>query len=91
MAFASDNCNVMLGARNSVLSRVREKQPDIFTIGCICHLASLCAGAGISALSTPVDDLLVDIYYHFEHRLKTNKKCITFFQAMNVIKSVVKS
>ena len=80
MGFASDNCNVVLGARNSVLSRVREKQPDIFTVGWICHLASLCAGAGISALSTPVDYLLVDIYYHFEHRLKTNQKCITFFR-----------
>ena len=80
MGFANDSSNMRIGARNSVLSRVREKQPDIFTMGCICHLASLCAGAGISALSTPVDDLLVDIYFHFEHRLKTNHKCTTFFR-----------
>jgi hypothetical protein len=34
----SDTCNVMMGRHNSVLSRVKEKQPLIFSIGCVCHL-----------------------------------------------------
>ena len=34
VGFASDNCNVMVGARNSVLSRVQERQPAVFNIGC---------------------------------------------------------
>ena len=69
VGFASDNCNVMIGARNSVLSRVKEKQPKVFNIGCICHLANLCVAAGIKAVSMSVGDFFVDIYYHFDHRL----------------------
>ena len=46
IGFASDNCNVMIGAHNSVLSRVKEQQPNVF---CICHLANLCVAAGIKA------------------------------------------
>ena len=69
VGFASDNCNVMVGARNSVLSRVRERQPAVFDIGCICHLANLCVAAGVKALSVSVDDFFVDVYFHFDHRL----------------------
>lgn len=68
MGFASDNCNTMIGSRNSVLSRVRERQPSVFSLGCICHLADLCVKAGMKQLSLPVDDLLIDIWFHFDRR-----------------------
>lgn len=68
VGFASDNCNTMLGRNNSVLSRLKEKNENIFSIGCICHLANLCAKSAIQELSVPVDDFLVDVYYFFEHR-----------------------
>jgi len=58
----------MIGRKSSVLTRIRDKQPDVFNIGCICHLASLCIGAGMKNLTVKVDELLIDIYYHFEHR-----------------------
>ena len=68
IGFASDNCNTMIGVRNSVLTRVRERQPNVFNIGCICHLADLCAQAGVKKLSVPVDDFLFDIHFHFDRR-----------------------
>ena len=70
IGFASDNCNVMVGKTNSVLTRVKQKNPDVFSIGSICHLANLCAKVGVKQLSVPIDDLLVDIYYHFENSSK---------------------
>ena len=57
IGFASDNCNVMIGSKNSVLTRVWERQPNVFNIGCICHLADLCIKAGVKQPSMAVDDL----------------------------------
>ena len=70
MAFASDNCSVMKGKHNSVLSRVKEVQPTVLDIGCICHLANLCCVNAIKKIPLPVEDLLVDIYFHFHHSSK---------------------
>lgn len=50
IGYASDTCSVMVGAYNSVLSRLREKQPKVFSLGCLCHLAALCATAAIKTL-----------------------------------------
>ena len=70
IGYASDTANVMVGARNSVLSRIRQKQPNVFSLGCLCHLAALCAASGLKNLPVSVDDLLIDIYYHFKHSAK---------------------
>ena len=40
----------------------------MFDFGCVCHLANLCAVAGVKALALPMEDLLVEVYFHFYHR-----------------------
>ena len=70
IGFASDSASVMVGRKNSVLSRVREQQPDVFSLGCMCHLAALCAAAALKKLPISIDGLLIDIYYHFKHSSK---------------------
>ena len=70
IGFASDSASVMVGKRNSVLSRVIQQQGDVFSMGCVCHLAALCAAAGLKQLPLSIDDLLVDIFYHFKHSSK---------------------
>ena len=60
----------MVGRNNSVLSRVREKQSKVFSMACVCHLAALAAAAGLKTLPFSLDNLLVDIYYHFKHSSK---------------------
>ena len=67
--YGADNCNVMLGKRNSVLSRVREKTDGrVFDLGCVCHIVNLCVGAAVKSLTLPIDDLLIDIFYFFNSR-----------------------
>ena len=70
IGFASDSASVMVGKRNSVLSRVISKQPNVFSMGCVCHLAALCAAAALKKLPISIDNLLIDIYYHFKNFLK---------------------
>ena len=50
VGYASDTANVVVGARNSMLSRIRDKQPKVFSLGCLCHLANLFS---VAALKTP--------------------------------------
>ena len=75
IGFASDSASVMVGKRNSVLSRLTQKQPNVFSLGCVCHLAALCAVAGLKVLPLSSDDLLIDIFYHFKH---SSKICAEF-------------
>jgi len=45
IGFASGTASVMAGKRNSVFIRLIEKQHKLFSLGCLCHLAALCASA----------------------------------------------
>ena len=33
-----------------------------FSLGCICHLAALCAAVGLKKLPLSIDNLLIDVY-----------------------------
>ena len=52
----------------SVMTRIKEKQSSVFDLGCICHLANLAVGVGIKQFPLPIEDLLVDVYCHFDRR-----------------------
>ena len=70
VGYASDTASVTVGAHNSVLSRIRSTQPKVFSLGCLCHLAALYAAAALKMLPVSVDELLIDIFYHFKHSAK---------------------
>ena len=52
---------------NSVLTRIKAVQPHVRDIRCICHVANLCCQQGVKQLIMPVDELLIDVLYHFAH------------------------
>ena len=70
VGFASDTANVMVGLHNSVLSHVRAKQPQVFSLGCLCHLAYLCAVSALKTFPVSVDSLIIDVFYHFKYSAK---------------------
>ena len=63
-------CNVMKGARNGVVANLRQQQPKLVDIHCNCHILNLCVRAAVKTLPLKVDELLVDIFYHFHHSVK---------------------
>ena len=67
MSFTSDMCNVF---RKGGIAKLRALQPKVIDIHCMCHLVNLCVKTAIKALRIKVDDLLVDIYYHFQNSMK---------------------
>ncbi|KAK2179183.1 hypothetical protein NP493_505g03034 [Ridgeia piscesae] len=46
----------------------------VLSLGCICHLADLCVKAGMKQWSLPVDDLLIDIWFHFDRSHEDGEK-----------------
>lgn len=70
IGYASDTASVMVGKHNSVLSRILQKRPKVFSLGFVCHLAALCATAGLKKLPVSIDTLLIDIYCHFKYSAK---------------------
>lgn len=71
ISFASDTCNVMKGVRNGVIAKIRQLQPSVIDIHCICHLVNLCVKAAVKVLPLKVDDILIEVYYHFHHSVKS--------------------
>ena len=57
--------NVMLGARNSVMSRLRSKQPALVAMHCHCHIAALVAHSACKVLPNDLEDLTTDVWYYF--------------------------
>ena len=61
VGFGSDGCNVMLGSRNSVLTRLKAKQPSLVSFHCNCHVAALIANHACGVLPNYLEDLTVHI------------------------------
>jgi len=48
--------------------------PYLYDAGCICHIADLSIKAGIGSLPVDIDQLFIDIFYHFYHSSKRNQE-----------------
>ncbi|XP_061838153.1 zinc finger protein 862-like isoform X1 [Nerophis lumbriciformis] len=66
VAFNSDNASGMNGEHDSVVSRIKDMQPSLIDMECICHLVQLATECGIKALRQPIEDILSSIYAHFD-------------------------
>lgn len=74
MAFMSDTTSVMKGARSGVQKLIKAENPFLYDAGCICHLADLAVKAGRKVLPVDIDQLFIDIFYHFYHSSKRKQE-----------------
>ena len=56
----------MLEARNSVMSRLRCKQPALVALHCHCHIAAPIANETCKVLSDELEYLTTDVWYYFQ-------------------------
>ena len=77
-----DNTNAMVGKRNSVGSRILEKNP-VFIGGYPCHLAHIAASNANNAFSKYIglkfEDVCVDCYYWFDESTQRKGKLLEYF------------
>ncbi|XP_025411758.1 uncharacterized protein LOC112684435 [Sipha flava] len=76
IGFASDGCNSMMGAWNSVSSRFKEHMPGVYIQKCICHSWHLCSSSACKTLPRACEDLARDIFNYF----KSSSKRISHFR-----------
>ncbi|KAH6919575.1 hypothetical protein HPB50_029436 [Hyalomma asiaticum] len=65
VGFDADGTNVMMGTRNSPMTRLQEHIPNLFVMKCICHSFHLCASYAYETLPRVVQDEVRDIYNYF--------------------------
>ena len=75
IGYTSGGANVM--QKNSVLTRLVEKKPDLFSLHCTCHQLHLCASAACRVLPGSIEDFLRQTAYFFDH---SPKRCAALRQ-----------
>ena len=70
--FMSDTANVMKGARSGVQKLIKDGNPSLYDVGCICHQADLTVKAGMKSSPVNIDQFFVDVFCHFFH--SSNRK-----------------
>ena len=84
ICFNSDTCNTMKGKRNGVVRHLQDQQPDMFDLGCICHLENLALKAAMKSLPINIDSLLVDLNTHFYMSVKRKDQLKEFCDFVNI-------
>ena len=79
VGFAGDTCNVMWGAHNSVVQKLKEDIPTIVAVKCACHISHLCSSKAFSKLPLVLEDFLRSIPSVFSTSPK-NKDSFEQFQ-----------
>ena len=80
----SDGASVMLGKCNSVVSRLKEKQPNLYVIHCICHVSHLIVSDAIPCIPSYVTSLTENLYWWFHHSAKRVSELHSFKEWLEV-------
>ena len=79
IGFGTDGAASMIGRRNSVLSRLNDKQPHLFCLHCVCHVSHTCASDACKKLPDYLDTFFVELFWHF-HRSAKRTEVLREFQ-----------
>jgi hypothetical protein len=84
VSLSVDNTSAMIGRHNSIASRCKNMNPNIFISGCTCHLAHLAATQANDSFTNfvgiNVEDFLIDLYYWFDKSSKRKGKLTEYFE-----------
>ena len=88
VGFGVDNTSVNVGIKNSIYTKVIQKNPVCYFMGCPCHLVHNVACRASSAFSGvsgfDIEDMCVDVYYYFDKSTKRKSTLVQFAQFCDV-------
>ena len=84
IGWKSDGASVMLGKRNSVVSRLKYKQPNLYVVHCVCHVAHLLVGDSIQCIPSYVTDLTENLLWWVHHSAKRVSELRAFQEWLEV-------
>ena len=84
IGLGSDGAANMVGARNSVWSRVKLESPNCVLFKCICHSLALCVEKAFEVLPSSVGFLLAEIPAWFSRSCLRREDCKTLIENMSI-------
>ncbi|XP_053949416.1 uncharacterized protein LOC128857695 [Anastrepha ludens] len=84
IGFAADNASVMMGQINGVQRLLKDINPHLYVIGCICHSMHLCSSKAAKAIPSKIENLVRDIYLFFNYSSKRQKEFVEFQNYFNL-------
>lgn len=84
IGYASDGANNMMGAHNSLATKLRNDIHNIFVFKCICHSFHLCASYACMKLPKYVEDVARDVYNYISNNPKRLCEYKEFQQFLNL-------
>ena len=63
----SDGASVMLGIRNNVVSRLKEKQPNLYVLHCVCQISHLMVNDVVKCIPSYVINLTENLFWWFHN------------------------
>ena len=83
-----ENTTVNLGSRNSIMTRVKQRSPSCYFMGCPCHLIhNITCKASEAFCDTSkfsLEDMCVDSYYYFDKSTKQKSLLVEFADFLDV-------
>ena len=87
ISFSVDNASVNVGRRNSIKTRLEEKNTIVYTRDCPCHFIHNGAHAAAKKLEDfsglDVEEICVDVFYYFDNSTKGNGELADFSHFRN--------
>lgn len=84
VAVGVDNTSVNVGKKNSIMTRVQERNSSIYFNGCPCHIVHNTSAAAASAFSCAtgfdVEDMMIDLFYWFDYSTKRKNKLAEYVE-----------
>jgi hypothetical protein len=70
VGIGTDNASVMTGSNNSVFTKLRELQPSLLLVRCVCHSLALAASNAVECLPRNLDFMIEQTYSWFARSSK---------------------
>lgn len=84
IGLGTDGCNAMSGAYNSVISKLREVNPHVTHIKCICHSLQLCTSYAMEKLPSHLEYMMSPTYRYFSNSVLRQQKYANLYSTINV-------
>lgn len=83
VGIATDGASVMVGKNHSVFSLLKEKQPSLQLIRCVCHSLDIVANKAMQLLPSNLEYMIRETYNWFAHSAKRQSDYNSIYRAIN--------
>ena len=89
VALCLDNCNVMRGKSNSLVSKVRERKPFLDFPPCLLHILNICEKSAFEFIPDEIEQFYRYVYTYFSSSLKRSSEFIKLQKKLDISPTLI--